>query len=244
MPSYDQNPPIFFDSGLTYDADPVPAPALRKARMNKVRRNWASQSPADCIASLKPIVEKNAANADIPAPNAPYTEFATAFTAFVADNDRVLDLETQLKAARDKRDASKETAVIKANTFASHAEAVTGADVAKLHAAGFEIAGAPGFKPAAAAAQALNLVLTIGDNDGELDAHWDAVPNARLYQLQTSANPTDATLWKDYGVPQSRSSIVLSGLQSGVKIWVRVRSLGAGEHPAGPWSDPAVRSVP
>ena len=38
--------------------------------------------------------------------------------------------------------------------------------------------------------------------------------------------------------------ILLSGLQSGVKIWVRVRALGAGEHPAGPWSDPAVRSVP
>ena len=231
---------------LHSDATPAKDRAISSQlkRMNKVRRNWASQSNADLIASAKIIVENNAANADIPAPNAPYTAVTISYPAFVAQNDRVLDLETQLKAARDARDAGKETLVGDLCTYASHGEAATSADLAKLHAAGFEIAGAQGFKPAAQAAQALNLVLTIGDNDGELDAHWDAVPNARLYQLQTSANPTDATLWKDYGVPQSRSSIVLSGLQSGVKIWVRVRSLGAGEHPAGPWSDPAVRSVP
>jgi len=41
----------------------------------------------------------------------------------------------------------------------------------------------------------------------------------------------------------STITTVLKDFTSGVKMWIRVRALGAGNEP-GPWSDPAAKTVP
>ena len=243
---FDQDPPIFFDSGLYFDdTESHPAITTKKRSMNKIRRNWTKLGIADLLAEAKIIVESNAANLDIPVPNAPYTALLAAYNATVTDQQKLIEDEQIVKTDRDRRDASWEQLIDGLLTFASYAEGSTASDVAKLHNAGFQISGTPAASAMAnAAGHSTNLVLTMGDNDGELDASWDPTPGAKVYEIQTSTNPLDATLWKPYGVPQTRSSIAITGLPSGQKMWVRVRAIGTSETAPGPWGDPAVKTVP
>jgi len=88
----------------------------------------------------------------------------------------------------------------------------------------------------------LNLVLTAGDNDGTLDAAWDPLHGAGSYEVQISVDPVSSTSWA-FKTVANKSSVTLDGLTSGAKIWVRVRGVGAGNN-KGPWSDPAVKTVP
>lgn len=212
--------------------------------MNKVRRNWSRLSLPRILADSKNVVDSNKTNADIPAPNAAHTALTAAHDDLEQEYNKLLDAEQLAKTIRDRVHAKQDTLIGAMGTFASYAEALTEGDLAKLHAAGFQVAGASGMSAAAAAVQTMNLVLTMGDNDGELDASWDPVANARVYEIKTSTNPLDATLWKPYGVPQTRSSAAITGLPSGQRIWVRVRAIGTSETVPGPWSDPAVRTVP
>ena len=246
MPFYDQGPSITFDSGLYYDdAENPPATTKTKRTVNKVLRNWPRLGIADLLAAAKRIVESNAANPDIPVPNAAYTALLAAYTATVTDQQKVIADEQLLKTDRDSRDASWDTLLACLLTYASYAEGSTASDLAKLHKAGFEISGTPAASTmATAAALTMNLVLTMGDNDGELDASWDPVSGARVYEIQTSVNPLDATLWKPYGVPQTRSSLAITGLPSGQRMWVRVRAIGTSDTAPGAWGDPAVKTVP
>ncbi len=83
------------------------------------------------------------------------------------------------------------------------------------------------------------LAITSGDNAGELDPNWDPVAGERSYEIQTSPDPITSTSWVAKG-SVTKSKAVLSGLTSGQKMWVRVRAIGT----AGPWSDPATKTVP
>ena len=80
--------------------------------------------------------------------------------------------------------------------------------------------------------------MTAGDNDGELDVAWDSLRGAGSYEQQTDTDPNASAGWVARGT-STRSSTTLSGLTSGVRIWVRVRGIGA----AGPgaWSAPTGR---
>jgi hypothetical protein len=95
--------------------------------------------------------------------------------------------------------------------------------------------------PVGVPAQAANMTLTAGDFDGTLDAAWDAVPGARSYEIRASPDPMSATSWVNK-LTVTKSSATLPGLTSGAKTWMRVRAIGAAG--PGPWSDPAVKTVP
>jgi len=87
--------------------------------------------------------------------------------------------------------------------------------------------------------QVKNLSLTIGDNEGELDGHFDKVKGASSYNIEKAiTNPEN---WM-HAASSTKTSFTLSGLGSGVKIWVRVSALGSAGQ--GPWSDPAFKFTP
>ena len=246
MPFYDQATPIFFDTGQRYDeTDSQPANPRRQKQMNTIRRNWNSFNIIDRITFTGNVVECCQTNTAIPAPNPPYTALTASYNAAKAANDHVMDLENQLKAARADRTEKVDAMIADLAAMAGHVEGATGGNIALMLTTGFEVTGVTAPPPATAPiAPVMNLVLTAGDHDGEVDATWAPVVGTRLYQTQTTTNPTDPALWHDYGVPQSRSSLVLMGLASGVRIWVRVRSLGAGDKIPGAWSDPSTKMVP
>ncbi len=78
--------------------------------------------------------------------------------------------------------------------------------------------------------QITNLVLSFSDRgDGALDAGWDYVEGARSYEVEMSFDDTKPDGWvKLMTAPQSNAT--LTGLQSGKRVWIRVRAIG----PTGP----------
>jgi len=95
--------------------------------------------------------------------------------------------------------------------------------------------------PVGTPTQVLNLVLTEGDNEGSLDYAHDPTRGAKSNEVQTSVDPVTPSSWT-YKMTAPKSSGTIPGLTTGTRVWVRVRAIGsAGE---GPWSDPAVKTVP
>ena len=249
MPKYDQGPSVKYDQGLRYDeTDNQPTTTTnRSKKMNKIRRNWTRLPIGDRVASAQNVVACCTGNANVPPGTASFTALKTSTEAAAAAIELLTSLEAQVRVARADAAAKVDTMVGDLNTHGSFVEASTAGDIAKMLTTGYEVTGvADGPGTAAVMTQVRNLVLTAGDHDGEVDASWNSIPNTRLYQLQisTSTTPADETQWKDYGVPQSRSSLALTGLVSGTRVWVRVRSLGAGDTPPGAWSEYCHRMTP
>ena len=95
----------------------------------------------------------------------------------------------------------------------------------------------------AAMTQVLDLVLTVGDNPGSVDAMWTPVAGARSYEAQVNTGDANVEASWSFGKSTSKLSVTLTGLTSGAKLWVRVRAIG-GNDGAGPYSDPATKVVP
>jgi hypothetical protein len=110
----------------------------------------------------------------------------------------------------------------------------------KLESGGFPIRADAA--PVGPMTQVLNLVVSAGDNDGTLDCGWDPTKGAGSYEVQVSVDPVTSTSWAFKDV-SNISTLTLTGLTSGSKMWVRTRAIGAGNN-KGPWSDPATKTVP
>ena len=142
-----------------------------------------------------------------------------------------------LLAVRDQKDAAL---CVGLTAIASFADSVAKGDPAIITLLGLGVKGRGA--PIGPMPQVLNLVLTAGDHDGTLDAMWDPIYGAKSYEVWISADPMSESSWK-FARTVGKSSVILTGLTSGSKVWVRVRAIGAapGE---GPWSDPATKVVP
>jgi hypothetical protein len=56
------------------------------------------------------------------------------------------------------------------------------------------------------------------------------------------AVPATGTSW-GFKLVADRSDAIVNSFSSGTKQWIRVRAIGANNQ-AGPWSDPAAKTVP
>ena len=211
--------------------------------MTKIRRNWKTMGVADLDAAAANVITKSQGNAALPTPAAPFTALKTKRDALRDKLDQLSAAETLVKTLRsavyDAADDVRDGMAV----AASFAEAATEGDATKILSLGFDVVGAPSSTPVPMT-RVVNLSLSAGDHAGTIDALWDPVPSARLYELQTAPTSADNAVWTGYGIPQSRSFLTVTDLTSGVKVWVRVRALGAGDQPAGEWSDPAVQMCP
>ncbi|MEI6236452.1 MAG: fibronectin type III domain-containing protein [Planctomycetota bacterium] len=104
----------------------------------------------------------------------------------------------------------------------------TGGDPAAIMAIGYDLASdvkvAVGAMP-----HVTTLVVTAGDNDGELNPSWDPVTGADNFEVQVNTDPTKPAQWLTK-LSSSQSHCTIHGLPSGVRHWVRVRANG----PMGP----------
>ncbi len=112
----------------------------------------------------------------------------------------------------------------------------------KLSASGFPLASKGGeeFPPVIPAP--LNVKASMGKKSGEVNVKWKSVRYSQGYLLQYGNDPAfpDSTTKTEHLGRISKT--VLSGLETGTKIWVRVLALkGTGK---GPWSDVSLTLVP
>ena len=171
-------------------------------------------------------------------PNPSATAFNSALTDAQAANAAYEAGKVTLTGLLNTRDAKNDVLKGMIRQWMNYTKNTTN-DPTKWQAIGFTLRGDT--TPVGALGQALNLVLTAGDNDGSLDAAWDALRGAQSFEVQISVDPVSSTSWA-FNMTSPKSSATITGLTSGTRIWVRVRGVGAAG--PGPWSDPAVKTVP
>ncbi len=123
--------------------------------------------------------------------------------------------------------------------LANYVENKTDGDEGKILSSGFSVRAKA--QPTGAAPQVMNLHLTFGDDDGELDASWNSVANVKSYTVELCEDPLTPTGWK-HVVSAPNSKTTISGLTSGKKYWVRVAAVTAAGQ--GTFSDPATKYAP
>jgi hypothetical protein len=82
-----------------------------------------------------------------------------------------------------------------------------------------------------------NVVATVGDDAGEVDLSWNAVPRARVYVVQYRAHE-QPDAWAQVAIA-TVSKAAVTGLSSGKKYAFRVQAHGPREVISA-WSDEAV----
>ena len=208
--------------------------------MAKVRLGLKEKTREQKITQANTIKTSMTGNANFTTPNPSLAAYGTLITTAQTKLNAYDVAKSALATALAECDAAFGALDGGTTQLSTYAENVTNGDRVKLESGGFDVRGDGA--PVGPLTQVLNLVLTAGDNEGTLDAAWDSLRGANSYEIHISVDPVSGTSWTFKAVA-GKSSITLDGLTSGAKMWVRVRGIGAGNS-KGPWSDPAVKTVP
>ncbi len=207
--------------------------------MAKVRLGLQNLTPDQLVALANTIKTAMTGNANFTTPNPTLTALGTlittASTKLAAYNAAV----TAASTALSDRDTALTALRGGLTQEGAYVENITVGDRVKIESAGMSVRADAA--PLGAPSQVLNLVLTAGDNDGTLDASWDSQRGVS-YEVQVSVDPVSGTSWT-FKMSATKSAATLLGLTSGARMWARVRAVGA-DNATGPWSDPAVKTVP
>ena len=232
------------DPGSRYDSpsafyDGFLPPVPKKGRMADIVLN-ITKIPIDELYTLATTLRTGmVANiATFATPNPSAAAFLTALTDAKAANDAYEAGKVTLTGLLNTRDAKNDILKGMIRQWMNYVKE-TSNDPTKWQAVGFTLKGATA--PIGALGQVLDLKVTEGDNEGTLDYQHDPTRGASSYEVQISTEPVTGTSWQ-HKMSVSKSSGTITGLTSGTKIWVRVRAIGAAG--PGPWSDPAVKTVP
>ena len=164
----------------------------------------------------------------------------TAKTTLVTANSAYVALLAALAAAKVARDAAEDGVRKELVSLVAAVESEAKGNAVMLAASGFTLASAP-VQTTQPPGQVLNLAVTGGDDEGELDLTCDPVEGARTYEVETSLlAPPNAVWTRAHQGTTSKAS--LSGLTSGQRMWLRMRAIGV--KGPGAWSDVATKTVP
>ena len=166
-----------------------------------------------------------------------------------ASAQNVQDAVTATKSAKDDWMAAvlvqgnMEKAL--ANKYAStgtEVQRLTGGDEVKIDTTKFETRKTPGASKAMPKIE--HFTVSMGDDAGEFDLHWDSVEGAQSYALQQFVGETvpAATQWQNGPPLGRRSAVELKGYSSGARVFFRVAAMGA--LGLGPWSEPVFKTAP
>lgn len=235
--NYD-NPAVFWDlPGFLYDmAGGVPNPTKPMAKPKLTLKDLTLLQK---IQKANDIVTALTGNANYPTPNpalATVTEksddAAAAFSVREQTKQLLDEKQTDMNTTETDLDATL-TALM------SYVESTSLGNAAKILSAGFEIKGQP--TPIGPMPQVQNLDSSTNAAEGVVILRWKAVKGAKSYEVQTSPDPFTSQSWQGAAVV-TKATHTLTGLPTGARCWFRVRAIGTAG--PGPWSDPAIKTVP
>jgi len=216
-----------YDSGLTYDAASLPQlfNIMKKA---KVKLDLFSKTDNDLLPFAQAHETAMTGNANFTTPLPAATAFTSVRAAYATALGAFNAAQAAAKLATQNKDTARdalETALTARGNYVELTAATAADPVAVIESAASSSRASK--TPAGVPAQVMNLAVTAGDHDGELNAQWDPIAGAKTYEVQTSPDPFTATSWsKTKSV--TKSSAVLPGLTSGARVWVRVRAISPG----------------
>jgi hypothetical protein len=200
--------------------------------MNLIKMDLTDLSVAELLTTLKALGTAITGKPAFTSITAKITAFNTKVTALDTANTTYENAVSTADTKLTLRGNARVDAENAARDLATAAEGVT-SDPATLEDGGFVLRAkgspvGPMPQPAAAAA-------TIGDLEGTVDFHWNAIKRGvTSYIAEYATSPSGP--WTQFYVNKA-SSCTATGLTSGTQYWFRVRAVGAAG--PGPWSDPA-----
>ena len=236
MANYDAQPPVLFDSGLTYDS--VNPPKRRNKVMAQVIVNVSGLTIADLIQQATNVNTAMTGNPNFKTPNPTLTDITARITKLAGANNAY---EINLVSAKESltlRDDAAQDLIAGLTALAAYVQTTSDGDPAIIQSAGMSIRAAR--TPATLPDTVTSLSVTPSDSAGELDLAWDPMPNAAAFEVQTTPDPVAGTWTSHPGVTKSKTSA--SGLTSGSKTTTRVRAVNAAG--VGSWSNEVVKIVP
>jgi len=194
---------------------------------------------AELIQFAKKVQTALTGNPHVRVPNPPLPALEVLITTAETGVNAYEAEKAVLRTKKHVRDEAIRALADGLRIQADTVQAVTGGDPEKIETTGFRVRIRP--TPVGTPAQVTNLTLAAGPVEATLKAAWKPVRGVRSYEVEASPDPITATSWIFKGTV-TKSKATLNSFSSGAKIWVRIRGVGAAG--AGPWSDPAVKTVP
>lgn len=233
------DPSVFWDMpGFSYDL-PDEAGPTKHTRMAKPKLELKGLTPLQKVQKLGDLVTAATGNANFPTPNpslATMTAKGDALAAaFSAREAAKLTLDEK-QAALEFADGDADGALV---AYAAYVESTSGGDEQKILSAGLAVKGKP--TPIGPLPQVEGLECVVGATEGQVVPRWKPVKGAKAYEIQTCPDPITAAGWQAAGM-STKATLIVNGLPSGGRCWFRVRAIGTAG--PGPWSDPAVKTVP
>lgn len=188
---------------------------------------------------LQDLITAATGNANAPTPNPHLAALQGLYDAGVDKNNAFTAAQDACTAASAARDAQADLIIAGLNAYVNSMEAYTGFDPVKLQSLGLPLRSEPG--PVQPCETVMNLITSTGDDEGAMIGRWQRQPQAWAYEVQVSPDPATATSWT-HAVTVTRARVLLAGLPSGQKRWMRVRAVN--DQGPGSWSDPSCRMIP
>ncbi len=207
---------------------------------NKIKLNLHATSVPDKVQFMRQVVTAMTGNATFPTPAPTLAQITAKADALESAYNTQQNAQQAAKTATTNLGTAEGAADVALNSLANYVEETSEGDTAEIESAGMSTRAPK--TPTTSLPAPQNFTMTAGDNEGELDAQWDPVAKAKGYEVQTSDDPPTSTSWEHAGV-SSGSQTTVAELESGKKVWGRVRALGP-KNIKSPWSDPAVKRVP
>jgi hypothetical protein len=178
-------------------------------------------------------------NPNVPAPNPPLSTLQSLIATAESSTDAYEAEKAILRNKKNLRDEAMKALCNGLRLEADAVQAATSGAPDKMATTGFRASKRP--SPVGIPAQVMRLVLEAGPIDGTLKASWKPVRGVKVYEMETTSDPTGANAWAYKGTV-TKAKATINSFVSGTRIWLRVRAIGAAG--PGPWSDPAVKTVP
>jgi hypothetical protein len=179
------------------------------------------------------------ANPNVPIPNPPLSTLQNLIATAESSIDAYEAEKAILRNKKNLRDEAVKALCNGLRLEADTVQAATSGDPDKMETAGFRTGKRP--CPVGIPAQVTRLVLKAGPIESTLKAGWKPVRGVKVYELESSPDPIVANTWTFKGTA-TKAKATINSFVSGTRIWLHVRAIGAAG--PGPWSDPAVKTVP
>jgi len=199
---------------------------------NILNRGFSQYTDSNLVTKVKLIIAQLTGNPILTLPNAAFT----AVQAGLAALEQALTItnpdarKTAVVAARATLEQALENLAETLETAANNDPvplATTGFDLRKETASTSEAPAAP-----------QNVRLKNTGNSGEAQVLFTPPDRAKGFEVQTTTDPNNESLWTTYDIFSSSRNILLKGFPRAKDIWVRVRAIGPNNTKSA-WSDPA-----
>ena len=208
--------------------------------MAKAKLGLDKLTPEELVAEATTIHTSMTGNANFTTPNPSLAALLTAITNAQNKLNAYNVAVTATQTALNDRDAAMAALRALLSLLAAYVDNVSGGDATKIASSGMGVRNTPG--SIGPIGQVLNLVLVAGVDEGTLAASWPPVRGATCYEVQACPDPLVPANWS-HKLTAGKASAMVNSFNSGTKQWLRVRAVGANNQ-TGPWSDPAVKTVP